>query len=106
VKLIISFQYEGKFVVNVEGKMSTSREIQVGVPQGFVFSPKLYIMYIIDTPKTPGVYLALLAGNTFLYARDRKEGYVLRKLERSINSIETWYKRWNIKINEERIQAI
>jgi hypothetical protein len=40
-----------------------------------------------------------------MYATDRKEGYALRKLQRGLNSTETWWKRWNIKINEAKTRA-
>jgi hypothetical protein len=79
--------------------MSTTRDIQAGVPQGSVLSPTLYSLYINDTPQTPGVYLRPLADDTCVYATDRKEGYVLRKLQRGLNAIETWSERWNIKID-------
>jgi hypothetical protein len=36
---------------------------------------------------------------------DRKEGYVLRKLQGGLSAIETWYECWNIKINEDKTQA-
>jgi hypothetical protein len=36
-----------------------------------------------------------------VYATDRKEGYILRKLQRGLNSIETWCKRWNIELTED-----
>jgi hypothetical protein len=39
-------------------------------------------------------------------ATDRKEGYVLRKLQRGLSAIETWCERWNIKINKDKTQAI
>jgi hypothetical protein len=48
----------------------------------------LYV-YINDTPQTPGVYLGLFADDTSIYATDRKEGYVLRKLQRGLSAIET-----------------
>jgi hypothetical protein len=38
-------------------------------------------------------------------ARDRKEAYV-RKLQHGLSSIETWCKRCNIKIKEEKIRAV
>jgi hypothetical protein len=57
-------------------------------------------------PPTPGVYLALFADDTYLYATERREGYVLRKLQRGLDAIETWCERWNIKINEDKSQAI
>jgi hypothetical protein len=37
---------------------------------------------------------------------ERKEGYVLRKLQCGLNSVEEWSKHWNIKINEDKTQAI
>jgi hypothetical protein len=82
------------------------REIQAGVPQGSFLSPTLYNMTINDTPQTSGVYLALFFDDTFMYATDRKEDYVLRKQQRGFNSIETWCKRWKIKINEDKTWAL
>jgi hypothetical protein len=104
IKLISSFLSQRKFRVSVEGQMSTAREMQAGVPQGFVLSPTLF--YINDTPRTPGVNLALFANDTCLYATERKEAYVIRKLQRGLDEIETWCERWNIKINEDKTQAI
>jgi hypothetical protein len=41
-----------------------------------------------------------------IYATNRKEDYVLRKLQRGLSAIETWCERWNIRINEDKTQAI
>jgi hypothetical protein len=41
-----------------------------------------------------------------VYETHRKNGYVLRKLQRGLRAIETWCERWNIKINEYKTQAI
>jgi hypothetical protein len=73
------------------------REIQAGVPQGSVLSPTLYSLYINDAPQSPGVHLALFADGTCFFTTGRKEGYVLRKLERGLTSMESWFERWNIK---------
>jgi hypothetical protein len=43
---------------------------------------------------------------TPVYATEHKEGHVLRKLQRGLDAIETWCGHWNIKINEEKTQAI
>jgi hypothetical protein len=81
--------------------MTTPRDIQ-----GSVLSPTLNSLYINHTPQTPGVYLGLFVDDTCVYATDRKEGYVLRKLQRGLSATETWCERWNIKINEDKIQPI
>jgi hypothetical protein len=64
--------------------MSTPRYMQAGVPQGSV----------------------LFADDTCLYATDRKEGYVLRKIQHGLDSMATWCKCWNIKINEDKTRMI
>jgi hypothetical protein len=84
IQLISSFLSELKFRVSVEGKMSTPREMQAGVPQGLVLSPTLYNIFVNDPSQTPGVYLALFADDTCLYATDRKEGFIVRKLQRDL----------------------
>jgi hypothetical protein len=55
-------------------------------------------MYINDAPQTREFHLALIA--------DRKEGLVVRKLQRGLNSMEIWCERWNIKINEDNTEGI
>jgi hypothetical protein len=52
------------------------------------------------------VYLGLFADYVCVYATGHKDGYVLRKLQRGLSAIETWCEHWNIKINEDKTQAI
>jgi hypothetical protein len=106
IKLISLFLSQRKFRVSVEGEISTPRYMQAGVPQGSVLSPTLYNLYINDIPQTAGVNLALFADDTCLYATDRIEGYVLRKIQHGLNCMMDWCERWNIKINEEKTRAI
>jgi hypothetical protein len=53
-----------------------------------------------------GVHLALFADDTCLYETKCKEDYVLRKLQHGLNSVAEWFKHGNIKINEDKTQAI
>jgi hypothetical protein len=69
------------------------------------FRPGSYL-YINDTPQTSGVYLALFADDIYIHTTDRKEDYVLRKLQRGLTLMESWCERWNIKINEDKTQVI
>jgi hypothetical protein len=108
IKLISSFLSLRKFRVSVEGEMTAPRDIQPGVPQGSALPPPptLYNIYFNDMPQTPGVYLGLFAEDTCIYATDRKEVYVLRKLQRGLSAVETQCDLRNIKISEEETETI
>jgi hypothetical protein len=104
IKLISSFLSNRKFKVPVKGKMSTPREIQAGVLQGYILAPTLYSLYINDAPKNVFIWSFLLMTYS-IYCTDCKEGYVLRTLHCSLTLMESWCERWNIKINEYKTQA-
>jgi hypothetical protein len=70
-----------------------------GAPKVSVLSPTLYTLYINVTPKTFSVNLALFADDTCLYSTERKEAYVLRNLQRGLNSMAVWCERFNLKMN-------
>jgi hypothetical protein len=86
--------------------MSTPREMQAGVPQGSVLAPLQYNLDINDIPRTPGVHVALFVDDTCIYTTDRNENYVIRKLQRGLNTIEKWCEQWNIEINEDKTRAV
>jgi hypothetical protein len=106
IKLISSFLSQHKFSVSVGCKMFTLKEMWVGVPSCSVLSPTLYNMYVNDVPKTPGVHLVLFAEDTCMYVTDSKEGFVVRKLQHGLSSMETWCEHWNIKRNKDTTQGI
>jgi hypothetical protein len=90
----------------VEGEMSTPREMQAGVPQGSVLAPILYNLYINDIPRTPEVHLAVFADDICIYTTDRNENYVIRRLQRGLNTMEKWCEQWNTKTNEDKTRAV
>jgi len=105
IKLITSFLLAKNSELRYKANYPR-HDIQAGVLQGSVLAPILYNQYINDVPQTPAVQLALFADDTCIYATDRKEGYVLRKLQRGLNAMEAWCERWNMKINEDKTQSV
>jgi hypothetical protein len=93
-------------LVSIEGEFFTPREIAAGVPQGSVFAPGLYSLYVNDAPAPSGTHLALFADHTLVYATEKQERRVLCKLQRGLTAVKSWCKRWNIKISEEATQAV
>jgi hypothetical protein len=87
IKLISSCLSQRKFRVSVDFENYTPRYMQAGIPQGSVLSPILHNLYINDTPETYGVNLALFADENCLYATERKEVFVLRKIQHGLYSM-------------------
>jgi hypothetical protein len=52
------------------------------------------------------VHLALFADDTCLYATDRKESHIVRKLKHGLDLMVASCECWNIKINEDKTRAI
>jgi hypothetical protein len=94
IKLISCFLSHTTFRVSVEGEVSTRRKMQTSVPQGYVLSLIL------------GVYVALFADDNCIYVTDRKKAHILSKLQRGLSPMESWYKCWNIELNDVITQAI
>jgi hypothetical protein len=55
--------------------------------------------YVYLTSLIWHIKITLFADDTCLFVTDSKEIFVLRKLQRGLNSMETWRERWNININ-------
>jgi hypothetical protein len=87
-RLISSYLSYRKFRVSVEVELSTPREIQAGVPQGSVLAPTLSNLHIYDNTQITGVQLAVFADYTYIYATDRNDTYVLRKLQCELTAVE------------------
>jgi hypothetical protein len=90
----------------VEVEFSTPRNIAAGVPQGSRLAPILYTLHAKDAPAAPGTHLALFVDYTCIYATEKNERHVLCKLQRGLTTVNSFCERWNIKINEGKIQAI
>ena len=56
--------------VNLDGNLSTYRDIQYGVPQGSVLGPILFSIYINTLPRVIDVDLHMFADDTVLFATD------------------------------------
>jgi hypothetical protein len=80
--------------------------MRAGLPQVSVLPLLCTTCIQMMHSNTPGVYLALFADDTFLYATDRKQGLIVRKLQRGLSSMEIWSGHWNIKTNEDKTQGI
>jgi len=66
----------------------------------------LHINYTLPHPRSISLSVLMMCVHARMCTYARKEGYVLRKLQCGLTSLESWCEYWNTKINEERTQVI
>jgi hypothetical protein len=89
-------------LINLIPSFSTDTAFKVLVVLALV----LCSLYINDVTVAPGTQLALFADDTCIYATEKHKRRVLCKLQRGLTAVNSWYERWNIKINEGKTQSI
>jgi hypothetical protein len=106
IKLIKSFLTDRKFSVYADGRMSEWRAITAGLPQGSSLSAILYSIYTADIPIPRDCEAAFFADDAAYLIAAKSSNVIVKKLNKSITTINKYYKNWKIKINAGKTQAV
>ena len=73
---------------------STISKVPYGVPQGSVFGPLLFIIYVNDLlhslEKIQDVYIEMYADDTVIYTRNADVSIATSKMEKALLNLQTW----------------
>ena len=91
------------FRVKVGSKLSSSRKIKSGVPQGSPLGPLLFNIYINDLPKIipRNISIKLYADDIKLITNDNHPQN-LKLMQYALDQIEKWGNDWKLMINAEK----
>lgn len=105
--LICNYLKNRKQVVCCEGSISTAEDITIGVPQGSILGPLLFLLYINDLPWTctPNK-LVLFADDTTLINIATNPSELKYQQQNNLNEAEKWFEANKLKINMEKTQHI
>ena len=94
--------------VTVGNENSKKKLMREGVPQGAVLSPLLFIIYINDLNSNwpEGVSASMFADDLAVWASDRDWKEAKRKVEKATECVEQWSRKWLMKVNEGKCEAI
>ena len=79
--LISSFLSNRRLPVVLDGKSSQDYKINVGVPQGSILGPTLFLQYINDLPDDAICNIAIYADDTTLYSKCDQASDLWKQLE-------------------------
>lgn len=106
IRLINSFIRNRQFKVHINQGVSQSINIPAGLAQGTCISPILYSLFVADIPRETDVETALYADDTALYTAAKTSNAIVRRLNLSLQTLQLYFRKWKIKINNNKTQAI
>ena len=103
--LISSFLSNRRLRVVLNGKSSQEYPVKAGVPQGSIFGPTLFLLYIHDLPDNVICNIAIYADDTTLYSKCDQSSDLCQQLELASEleySELDWGKKWLVDFNAEK----
>lgn len=93
--------------VMVDNKLSSSKRVMSGVPQGSVLGPLLFLVYINDMPGvvSEGSHLKLFADDSLLYRKIKTEKDT-GTLQDDLNALQKWEQEWKMEFHPKKCQII
>jgi len=107
LKLLISYLRNRTQIVDVNGKRSDGSAVTMGVPQGSILGPFLFLVYINDLPylvKDHGI--VLFADDTSLMFKLQRQQLSNDTVNSAISKVVHWFNVNNLKLNEKKTNCI
>ena len=106
LQLFASYLSGRKQIVVVDGIQSEVKNITSGCPQGSKLGPLLFIIYINDIIKDLECEILLFADDTTLIAIGQTKEETATMLNRDLQRIDIWAKRWKVTFNASKSKQI
>lgn len=101
-EIIQSFIDKRHFFVQCGDTSTNLCPIQAGVPQGSVLGPILYLIFTSDLPTSTNIVTGTFADDTAILASHEHPETASFLLQKSLDQIAIWLKKWRIKANETK----
>jgi hypothetical protein len=85
------------------GSLSKACDLQIGVPQGSILGPLLFLLYVNDIGNfVIDGYCNCFADDTIIYVSGKTVEEVTAKLQTCLEGVEEWYKGNRLKVNASK----
>lgn len=89
-------------MVQIDQYESDIREITLGVPQGSILGPVLFILYLVDLDKSSNLYKILFADDTTLIAKADNLTNLVNVAQIQLESTTKWFYDNNLHIHPQK----
>ena len=107
-RLFSSFLSNRSLKVYYNGCWSHQVNLGAGTPQGSPLSPLIYLIYVNDFPEGIKEFCntSQFADDTALYSMAYSHGYAIKKLQKGLDLLEGWCRRWRVKLNASKSNLV
>lgn len=109
IRIISSFLTDRTLQVFYRGCWSRKVGLQAGTPQGSPLSPLIYLIFVNDLPQEIvdlGLSLSQYADDTALWTAAYTVAFGISKLQKGLNFLEGWCRRWRVKLNGDKSKLL
>ena len=92
--------------VVINNKNSKEHNIYIGVPQGTVLGPLLFLLYINDAPNIKFVENFIFADDKGLVTKSYRIDTIINRLTKAANANKKFFEKWKIKNNIDQTEVI
>ena len=101
-----SYLANRKQVVDINGKISETKDIPISVLQGSILGPILFLCYINDMPGSTLLYTLLFADDTACLASGENLQDLINFINVELNKIAIWFRVNKMAVNAEKTKYI
>ena len=97
-----SYLQDRQQFVSINGTNSSTSTINIGVPQGSVLGPLLFLMYINDMPSNSKFFTLLFADDTTLEDKDADLDNLTKKCNANLTLAANWFQANRLTLNAKK----